>query len=50
MDTPMTDPDSFTEKMKNGNGAAYVHKNGMVFAEDTAHCNHYDVYKNKGDF
>ena len=51
METPMTDPKSFGDKMKNGNGAAYVHKStGQVFAEDTAHCHHYDIYKNKGDF
>ena len=47
----MTNKDLFHDKMKNGNGAAFVNKmTGQVFAEDTAHCDHYDVYKNKGDF
>ena len=51
METPLTDPDAFEKVGQNGNGSAYAHKaSGRVFAEDTAHCHHYDIYKNRGDF
>jgi len=50
-DTPITDGDKFDKIRPNGRGNAYRNNStGEIFAEDTMHGDHYDVYKNLDEF